>query len=37
MRAQEQEAMKGSNLIPLDPSLGEQMEFFARQAQEIFG
>ena len=35
--AQEQAAMKDIKLIPLDPSLGEHLEFFARQAQEIFG
>jgi iron(III) transport system substrate-binding protein len=35
--AQEQEAMKGIKLIPIDPSLGEHTEFYARQAQEIFG
>ncbi len=35
--AQEQEAMKDIKQIPLDPSLGEHMEFYARQAQEIFG
>jgi iron(III) transport system substrate-binding protein len=34
--AQEQEAMKAVKLIPLDPSLGEHTEFYARQAQEIF-
>lgn len=34
--AQEQGAMKDVTLIPLDPSLGEHMEFYARQAQEIF-
>ena len=34
--AQEQGAMKDVKLIPLDPSLGENMEFYARQAQEIF-
>jgi iron(III) transport system substrate-binding protein len=35
--AQEQSAMKDVKLIPLDPSQGDNMEFFARQAQEIFG
>ena len=35
--AQEQGAMKDVKLIPLDPSLGDNMEFYARQAQEIFG
>lgn len=35
--AQEQGAMKNVKLIPLDPSLGDNMEFYARQAQEIFG
>jgi iron(III) transport system substrate-binding protein len=35
--AQEQAAMKDVKLIPLDPTLGEQLEFFARQGQEIFG
>lgn len=35
--AQEQAAMKDVKLIPIDPSLGEHMEFYARQAQEIFG
>ena len=35
--AQEQGAMKEVKMIPLDPSLGEHMEFYARQAQEIFG
>ncbi len=34
--AQEQSAMKDIKLIPLDASLGENMEFYARQAQEIF-
>ena len=34
--AQEQGAMKDVTLIPLEPSLGEHMEFYARQAQEIF-
>jgi iron(III) transport system substrate-binding protein len=34
--AQEQGAMKDVRLIPLEPSLGEHMEFYARQAQEIF-
>jgi iron(III) transport system substrate-binding protein len=35
--AQEQGAMKEVKLIPLDPSQGDAMEFYARQAQEIFG
>lgn len=35
--AQEQGAMKDVKMIPLDPTLGEHMEFYARQAQEIFG
>jgi iron(III) transport system substrate-binding protein len=35
--AQEQTAMKDAKLIPLDPSTGDNMEFYARQAQEIFG
>jgi hypothetical protein len=35
--AQEQAAMKNVQLIPLDPSTGDNMEFYARQAQEIFG
>jgi iron(III) transport system substrate-binding protein len=35
--AQEQTAMKDVNLIPLDPTTGDNMEFYARQAQEIFG
>jgi iron(III) transport system substrate-binding protein len=35
--AQEQTAMKDVKLIPLDPSQGDNMEFYARQAQEIFG
>ena len=35
--AQEQGAMKDVKLSPLDPALGENMEFYARQAQEIFG
>jgi len=34
--AQEQSAMKNINLVPLDPSQGDNMEFYARQAQEIF-
>ena len=34
--AQEQGAMKDAKLIPLDPSQGDNMEFYARQAQEIF-
>jgi iron(III) transport system substrate-binding protein len=34
---QEQTAMKDVKLIPLDPTQGDNMEFFARQAQEIFG
>jgi iron(III) transport system substrate-binding protein len=35
--AQEQAAMKDVKLIPLDPSQGDALEFYARQAQEIFG
>jgi iron(III) transport system substrate-binding protein len=35
--AQEQGAMKDAKLIPLDPSSGDHLEFYARQAQEIFG
>jgi hypothetical protein len=35
--AQEQAAMKDIKLIPLDATMGEQLEFLARQAQEIFG
>jgi len=35
--AQEQGALKDAKLIPLDPSQGENLEFYARQAQEIFG
>ena len=35
--AQEQEGVKDVKQIPLDPSLGEHTEFYARQAQEIFG
>jgi iron(III) transport system substrate-binding protein len=35
--AQEQTVMKDAKLVPLDPSQGENMEFYARQAQEIFG
>jgi len=35
--AQEQTAMKDAKLIPLDPAQGDNMEFYARQAQEIFG
>ena len=35
--AQEQAAMKDVKLIPLDATMGEQLEFIARQAQEIFG
>ena len=35
--AQEQAAMKDVKLVPLDPSTGDNMEFYARQAQEIFG
>lgn len=35
--AQEQAAMKDVKLIPLDSTMGEQLEFIARQAQEIFG
>jgi ABC-type Fe3+ transport system substrate-binding protein len=35
--SQEQGAMKDVKLIPLDPTQGANMEFFARQSQEIFG
>ena len=35
--AQEQGAMKDVKLIPLDPSQGDNLEFYARQAHEIFG
>jgi ABC-type Fe3+ transport system substrate-binding protein len=35
--AQEQTAMKDVKLVPLDPSVGDNLEFYARQAQEIFG
>jgi ABC-type Fe3+ transport system substrate-binding protein len=35
--AQEQSALKNVQMVPLDPSQGENMEFYARQAQEIFG
>jgi ABC-type Fe3+ transport system substrate-binding protein len=35
--AQEQEAVKNIQMVPLDPSQGGNMEFYARQAQEIFG
>ncbi len=35
--AEEQGALKNVNMVPLDPSQGENMEFYARQAQEIFG
>jgi iron(III) transport system substrate-binding protein len=35
--AQEQGALKNIKMVPLDPSQGENMEFYARQAQEIFG
>jgi ABC-type Fe3+ transport system substrate-binding protein len=34
--AQEQASMKNVNMVPLDPSQGDNMEFYARQAQEIF-
>ncbi|MGH7844405.1 MAG: ABC transporter substrate-binding protein [Candidatus Binatia bacterium] len=34
--AQEQSTMKSINMVPLDPSQGDNMEFYARQAQEIF-
>ncbi|HWP57946.1 MAG TPA: extracellular solute-binding protein [Candidatus Acidoferrales bacterium] len=34
--AQEQSSLKNVNLVPLDPSQGDNMEFYARQAQEIF-
>ena len=35
--SEEQGAMKAVKVIPLDPSLGENVEFYARQAREIFG
>ena len=35
--AQEQGALKNIKMVPLDPSQGGDMEFYARQAQEIFG
>jgi ABC-type Fe3+ transport system substrate-binding protein len=35
--AQEQGALRNIKMVPLDPSQGENMEFYARQAQEIFG
>ena len=35
--AQEQSAMKDVKLIPLDPSQGDNLEFYARQAHDIFG
>jgi iron(III) transport system substrate-binding protein len=35
--AQEQGVLKNIKMVPLDPSQGENMEFYARQAQEIFG
>ena len=30
-------ALKNIKMVPLDPSQGENMEFYARQAREIFG
>jgi len=35
--ASEQAALKNIKMIPLDPSQGANMEFYARQAKEIFG
>ena len=35
--AQEQGALKNIKMVPLDPSQGDNMEFYARQALEIFG
>jgi len=35
--ASEQAALKNIKMVPLDPSQGGDMEFYARQAQEIFG
>jgi ABC-type Fe3+ transport system substrate-binding protein len=35
--AQEQGALKNIKMVPLDPSQGGDMEFYARQAKEIFG
>jgi iron(III) transport system substrate-binding protein len=35
--ALEQGALKNVKMVPLDPSQGENMEFYARQAKEIFG
>jgi iron(III) transport system substrate-binding protein len=35
--AQEQGATKNVKMIPVNPSQGGDMEFYARQAQEIFG
>lgn len=34
--AEEQGAIKDLKLIPVNPALGENMEFYAKQAQEIF-
>ncbi len=34
--AQEQGALKNVKMVPVDPSQGGNMEFYARQAQEIF-
>lgn len=34
--SEEQGAIKGLRLIPVDPALGENMEFYAKQASEIF-
>ncbi|MGH7845258.1 MAG: ABC transporter substrate-binding protein [Candidatus Binatia bacterium] len=33
---QEQLAIKDLNLVPPDPAMGEDMEYFAKQAEEIF-
>jgi len=35
--ASEQGALKNIKMVPLDPSQGENMEFYARRAKEIFG
>jgi len=35
--ASEQAALKNIKMVPLDPSQGANMEFYARQAKEIFG
>lgn len=34
--SQEQVTIKNLQLIPADPALGEDMEFYAKQAREIF-